>query len=144
MKKTFLLILAILLIIIFIVLGSILKIRSKQTQAKKYNQEYEYYLNKELYGTEVATLINKVVEQNEKNNVQKDKNGYYIDNGINSIKINLNMITIKKTYPMELIYNNSTQNFVKNFNIILFKCSNIEYHKKTGKVSTITFEQLEK
>lgn len=144
MKKSFLLILAILLIIIFIVLGTILTKRTKYSQIEKYNEEYEYYLNKELYGTQVATLINKVVEQNKKNNVAKDKNGYYIDNKTDSIKIYLKMITIEKTYPMELIYNNSTQNFVKNFNIILFKCSNIDYHKKTGKVSTIIFEQLEK
>lgn len=144
MKKSFLLILAILLIIVFIVLGTVLTKRTKYSQVEKYNKEYEYYLNKELYGTEVATLINKVVEQNEKSNVAKDKNGYYIDNGTDSIKIYLKMITIEKTYPMELIYNNNTQNFVKNFNIILFKCSNIEYHKETGKVSTIIFEQLEK
>ena len=52
--------------------------------------------------------------------------------------------TIEKTYPMELIYKNNITNFVKNFNVILFKCTNIEYHKTTGKVSKLIFEQVEK
>ena len=61
-----------------------------------------------------------------------------------SIKIDLKMITVEKTYPMELIYKNDVTNFVKNFNVILFKCTNIEYHKETGKVSKLIFEQIEK
>ena len=39
---------------------------------------------------------------------------------------------------------NDVRNFVKNFNVILFKCTNIEYHKETGKVSKLIFEQIEK
>lgn len=144
MKKSFLIITAIILIIIFIVLGYIFEAQSKQNEAISYNKQYENYLGKEIYGAEIATLINKVTEQNERNNVSKDENGYYIDNGTNSIKIDLKMITVEKTYPMELIYKNDVINFVKNFNVILFKCTNIEYHKETGKVSKLIFEQIEK
>ena len=144
MKKSFLIITAIILIIIFIVLGYIFEAQSRQNEAISYNKQYENYLGKEIYGAEIATLINKVTEQNERNNVSKDENGYYIDNGTNSIKIDLKMITIDKTYPMELIYKNDITNFVKNFNVILFKCTNIEYHKTTGKISKLIFEQIEK
>lgn len=144
MKKTFLLITAIILIIIFIILGYIFEAQAKQNQAINYNKQYETYLEQEIYGAEIATLINKVTEQNEKNNVQKDEKGYYIDNGTNSIKIDLKMITVEETYPMELIYKKNITNFVKNFNVILFKCTNIEYHKQTGKISKLTFEQIEK
>ena len=42
------------------------------------------------------------------------------------------------------IYNNDITKFVENFNLILFKCSNIEYHEKTGSVKKIIFEQLQK
>lgn len=52
------------------------------------------------------------------------------------------MITIKKTYQMEAIYKSEIQNFVKNFNTITFKCISIEYHKQTGLVSKITFEEI--
>jgi len=144
LKKSFLIITAIILIIIFIVLGYIFEAQAKQNEVISYNKQYENYLEKEIYGAEIATIINKVTEQNERNNVAKDENGYYIDNETNSIKIDLKMITIEKTYPMELIYKNDITSFVKNFNVILFKCTNIEYHKKTGKVSKLIFEQIEK
>lgn len=144
MKKSFLIITAIILIIIFIVLGYIFEAQAKQNEAISYNKQYESYLGEKIYGAEIATIINKVTEQNERNNVAKDENGYYIDNGTNSIKIDLKMITIEKTYPMELIYKNDITRFVKNFNVILFKCTNIEYHKETGKVSKLIFEQIEK
>ena len=144
MKKSFLLITAIILIIIFCILGYILQKRSEINEINYYNKQYQIYLNKEVYGTEVATIINKAIEQNEENEISKDENGYYIENDTNSIKINLKMITIDQTYPMELIYSNNMQEFVKNFNIVLFKCTNIEYHKQTGKISKITFEQIEK
>ena len=144
MKQSLLIILAIIFIVICIVSGTILNIQTENKEISKYNLEYEKYLNKEVLGTEVATLISKVIDQNEKNNVAKDEKKYYINNNQNSIKIDLKMITIEKTYPMELIYKNDITSFVKNFNVILFKCTNIEYHKKTGKVSKLIFEQIEK
>jgi len=143
MKQSLLLILALIFIIICIVSLNIINIQNNKKQIQKQNSQYENYLNKEILGTEVATLISKVVDQNEKNEVQKDENGYYINNNINSIKIDLKMVTIDKTYPMESIYNNKITNFVQNFNIIKFKCTSIEYHEKTGNISKIIFEELQ-
>lgn len=143
MKQSFLLILAIIFIIICIVSLNLINMQNQQNQAKKENGEYEKYLNKEILGTELASIISKVVDQNEKNEVQKDEKGYYIDNENNSIKIDLKMTTIDKTYPMEEIYNSKITNFVQNFNIIRFKCTSIEYHKSTGKISKLIFEELQ-
>ena len=143
MKQSFLLILAIIFIVICIVSGTIINIQTENREISNYNSNYEKYLNKEIRGTEVATLINKVIDQNEKNNVQKDERGYYIDNNQNSIKIDLKMTTIDKTYTMEEIYNNQITNFVQNFNQIKFKCIKIEYHKDTKKISKMIFEELE-
>lgn len=142
MKQSFLLILAIIFIVICIVSGTIINIQTENREISNYNSNYEKYLNKEIRGTEVATLINKVIDQNEKNNVQKNEKGYYIDNNRNSIKIDLKMITIDKTYPMEEIYNNQITNFVQNFNQIKFKCIKIEYHKDTKRISKMVFEEL--
>lgn len=108
----------------------------------KYNLEYETYLNKEVLGTDVVSVMNKAINQNEKNNIQKDEKGYYIENNENSIKIYLKMITIEKTYPMEEFYNNGMVNFVQNFNLINFKCTSIEYHQRTGKIKQMIFEEL--
>ncbi len=144
MKKTLAIIIIIFLIVTFSVINFVLNIQTESRQIKKENMEYEYYLNKEIYGTDVATIINKAIENNKKNNVSLDENNFYIENKENSIKIELKMISIDKTYQMESIYNNDVTTFVKYFNLIKFKCSNIEYHKKTGKVSKIIFEQIEK
>lgn len=143
MKKTITILIIILLCIIFIVLPYVFKYLEQKIQTEKNNSYYEYYLNKKIYGTDVATIINKVIEENKKNKIKKDSEGFYINNNSNSIKIELKMISIKKTFQMESLYINGIQNFVKNFNIILFKCTDIEYHKRTGKISKIVFEQME-
>lgn len=143
MKHSLLIILATFFIIICIICVIIINWQSENNEIKKENAVYEEYLNKEISGTELATLINKVVDNNEKNNVQKDEKGYYINNNSNSVKIDLKMITINKTYPVEEIYNNEIANFVQNFNTIKFKCTSIEYHTETKKVSKLVFEEIE-
>lgn len=142
MKHNLLIILALIFIIICIICTFLINLRSGKSELAKQNLEYEKYLNKIILGTDLATLISKSIDNNEKNNVQKDNKGHYIDNEKNSIKIDLKMSTIDKTYPMEEIYNNEMTAFVKNFNLINFKCTSIEYHKKTGKISKLVFEEL--
>ena len=139
MKQSLLIILAIIFIVICIISGTLFNIQAENKEISKYNLEYEKYLNKEILGTEVATLISKVIDQNEKNKIEKNEKGYYIDNKQNSIKIDLKMTTIDKTYPMEEIYNNQITNFVQNFNQIKFKCTKIEYNENTTKISKMVF-----
>ena len=142
MKQSLFIVLLILFVIICITCAFLINLRAEKTKIKNENMEYEKYLNKKILGTQLATLISKTVNKNEKNNIKKDENGYYINNGENSIKIDLKMTTIDKTYPMEEIYNNQITLFVQNFNFISFKCTSIEYHKKTGKISKLIFEEL--
>ena len=142
MKKSFLIVLSIIFIILCITYTFLINLRAEKIEIKKDNMQYEQYLNKEILGTKLATLISKVVDLNERNNISKDEKGYYIDNGENSIRIDLKMTTIDKTYPMEEIYNNKITSFVQNFNFIIFECKEIEYHKKTGRISKLVFEEL--
>ena len=142
MKRTLLIPLVICFIMICITCIFLINLKIQSQEIKRENAEFEIFLNKEVLGTDVASLISKAVDKNEKNNIQKDDRKYYINNDENSIKIDLKMTTIEKTYPMEEIYNNNITEFVKNFNSIKFKCTSIEYHKKTGKISRITFEEL--
>ncbi|MDO5555298.1 MAG: hypothetical protein Q4G09_01170 [Clostridia bacterium] len=142
MRNSLLIILAILFITICLTSILVINAQSNKNQILQENSRYEKYLNKQIIGTELATLISKVVDENEKNNIQKDENGYYINNNKNSIKIDLKMITVDKTYPMEEIYKNEITKFVQNFNLIEFKCTNIEYHNKTGKIAKLTFEEI--
>jgi len=142
MKNTLFIVLGLFFIIICITCTFLINLRAEKAEIIKENLEYEEYLNKEILETELATLISKVVNKNEKNNIQKDEKGYYINNEENSIKIDLKMTTIEKTYPMEEIYNNKITSFVQNFNFISFECTSIEYHEKTGRVSKLVFEEL--
>ena len=47
------------------------------------------------------------------------------------------------TYKMETIHNVGTEQFVQYYGNIKFKCSKIEYHKNTGKIKYMLFEQLQ-
>ena len=57
MKKSFLIITAIILIIIFIVLGYIFEAQSKQNEAISYNKQYKNYLGKEESSPEDTDMI---------------------------------------------------------------------------------------
>lgn len=141
MKKTLLFFILVFFVIICSLFLFLRNIQAEQRALLKENSQYEIYLNQQVYGTDVATLINKIINHNEKNNVKKNKNGYYIEDD-NSIFLQVNMKTIEKTYKMEQFYNNDITNFVKNFNEIKFKCIDIQY-KKNGKINCLTFEEIQ-
>lgn len=143
MKKTILLIAIPIAIIIFSICGLLIEKNSNNRIVERENSEYEYYANKEILGTELISLINKSINKNEENRIQKDEKGRYIENSENSIKIEVKMSITGKTYPMEEIYNNDITKFVENFNFVKFKCTNIEYHKNTGRVKKLLFEEIE-
>ena len=143
MKNSIFIILATLFIVICIICVMLINLESEKKQIVVENRVYTKYKDQEIIGTELATLIGRAIAQNEENDVPKDEKGYYIDNKENSIKIDLKMKTIEKTYPMEEIYNNEIAEFVQNFNTIKFKCIEIQYHKKTNRVSKLVFEELQ-
>ena len=109
------------------------------------NQEFEQYANKEIYGIDLGSIINKAVDKNTKNNIQKDENNIFIKNDTNSIEIEVAMKetdTTYKTVRMEQIYNKGTELFIQLFIDIKFKCSKVEYHDSTGKIKYMLFEQI--
>ena len=111
-------------------------------EAKIKNAQYESYENKEIYGTDLATLINKAVDDNAKNEVQKDEKGNYINNEENSIRIDIKFIDDDKIHSMGEIYRSGTDLFVRYYNQIKFKCTSIEKHAKTGRIKYMFFEQI--
>ena len=113
MKKTLIIIMTIIFVIIAIIYIKYLGFKATKTEIKQNNLNYEVYLNKEVYGNEIATLINKATDNNEKNKVLKDERGFYIPNDENSIKIQITTIDLDKevTYDMESFYNNGMEKF---------------------------------
>lgn len=142
MKKLFIF-LTIVLVIVAIIGFKYISYKNEYNMIQSENAEFEKYKDEEVYGLTVGTVINKAIDYNTKNKIEKSDNGEFVQNDENSIKIELHMIENEKEYElqMEKIYNAGTEQFVQYYGNIKFKCSKIEYHKKTGRVKYILFEQ---
>lgn len=105
------------------------------------NSEYEQYLNKEIQGVELASLINKTIDKNKKNDIEQNDNGEFIQNDKNSIEIEIYIKDNETTYKMEKIYKGRTENFVQYYGGIKFECTKKEYHSKTKQIKYMLFEQ---
>ncbi len=145
MKKIIVL-LSFTLIIIAIMSFNYMNYKKQYNEVKQYNLEFEKNYQKEIYGIDLTTIINKVINNNKKNNVELTEDKRFINNNTNSINIDVKMIDVEtnQVYPMEVFYNGGMERFVQNYSNILFKCTKIEYHKKTGRVSYLYFEQISK
>lgn len=123
MKKTILLILAILAIIIATISYLYMTNKANYEMAQKQNVQYESYYQQEIYAPDLATLINKAVDDNNKNDVEKTKKGKYIENTTNSINIDIKFTDDNTIHAMEEIYNGGISTFIQYYNQIKFKCT---------------------
>lgn len=119
-----------------------LNYKAEYNMSKKANMEFERYLNEEVYGVDLSTIINRAVDNNQRNDVHKNNKGIYLNNNTNSINIEIKMIDNDSIYQMETIYNGGIQNFINFYSNIKFKCVKIEYHNSTNKVKYMLFEQI--
>ena len=110
--------------------------------SEKLNKEYENYTENVIVGSSLMSLINKSIDLNEKNNVEKNKQGLYIENDTNSIKIEIKFAESDKTFQMEAISKLGSSEFIKNYNSRSFKCTKKEFHSKTGQIKYMLFEEV--
>lgn len=141
MKKFIIFLIAVIIIICGITYVYI-NYKANYNVSKKANLEFENYLNKEIYGTDLSTIINRVVDSNEKNNVEKNNKGIYLNNNKNSINIEIKITDDNSIYKMETFYKSDMKNFLNYYGNIKFKCINIKYHESTKKVKYMLFEQI--
>lgn len=142
MKKNLFIILGFFIVVIVIITYIYYNYMKLTIISQQNNREYESYTETQILGTSLITLIHKVINQNEKNEVEKDEKNIYIDNNKNSIKIEVKFLESDKTYSMEAIYNLSSEQFVKNYSQMSFICTKKEYHKKTNNIKYMLFEQI--
>jgi len=140
--KKYIILLSIVISIVAIIAINYINYRKEYNDIQKYNLEFEKNYQKEIYGTDLTTIINKVINNNEKNNVEIGQDKKYISNNTNSINIEIKMTDTDQVYSMEMLYNGGVEQFVEHYGNIQFKCTKIEYHKKTGRVSYLYFEQI--
>ena len=131
--------------IIFIVVGMFflyMNYTNHYNNIQKENKQFESYYQEETYGTNLASIINKALDNNEKNKIEKDEKGRYNENDTNSINIDIKMLDNDKTYHMEKLANGGMSTFTLYYGQIKFKCTKMEYHNKTGRIKYMLFEQI--
>lgn len=143
MKKILILLLIIMAVIIVVVVNQYNTLQMKQKEVDKFNFVYENYNKDDLNGLDITTLINKAISNNEKYAIPKDQEGLYILDDEYSIQIYVTMIINETTYRMERINNLGMSSFVAYFGQVNFKCTDVKYHEKTGRIASMTFEATE-
>ncbi len=135
-----------LVIILIIICGGIAYLyftyKTNYFEARNQNMEYEKYIKEEITGVNLASVINKVVDNNIKNNVEKDEKGLYKNNDKTSMQVQVKILDTDTTYDMETLYTGGMDEFIKYYGQIDFKCTKIEYHQSTGKIKYMLFEQI--
>ena len=142
MKKIIICILSIFLIIICIVVYGVYQKNENTAQIGVDNKTYESYENKEVLGTDIISIINKATDSNKKNDIKIGEDGNYIDNGKNSIRIEIKFLELDKVITMERINNVGIEKFWSKYGALSFKCTKIEYHEKTHRVKYMYFEEV--
>ena len=73
MKKVFIFF-TIIVIIVCVILFQYNSYKITKNNIATENAEFEQYLNEEVYGIDLATIINKSIDKNEKNKIKINKN----------------------------------------------------------------------
>jgi len=142
MKRNIIFIVAIFLVVIAIITYSFYNIKRTEKESSQNNRAYQSFYNQEVLGTDVISIINKAIDSNEKNAVDKGEKGHYIDNNKNSIIIEIKFKEQEQIIKMEAIEKSGEQKFLILFGATSFKCTKIEYHQNTNNVKYMFFEQI--
>ena len=125
MKK--ILIFFVVVIAILCTIWYIYSMHKLQRQEKNvYNKYLESNLNKDISGTDLASLINKSAN---------------FDNKQNSISIEIKFIDNDEIIKSEKIYANGMDKFVELYGNSKFNLKKLEYHNKTKIVKYAYFEE---
>ena len=142
MKKTIWLLVVLLICLAISAAGFSISYRTATKEVGDFNNQFERYKDKEISGSELGSVMNKVVDENQKQNVAKDKYGQYIENKETSIIMEVYIKDNDTIYRMETFYGSGTERFIQNFSTETFKCTKIDYHLKSKRVKYLYFEQL--
>ncbi len=144
---------------------SITQTNYSQEELKDFNKGFEAYNKKLMYGSDVISVINKAVDNNQRNEVfyydkKKDKwisdtnNDYYVDiivelknplfeGSLEEFTISKNYEDIYKYIVNEYISDDGTKTS-STFKRKNFSCTNVEYYNganQSGRVKSMTFTE---
>lgn len=142
MKRKILVILGIFIIILIFVVTLLYNYDKAVKQTQNFNKQYEAYYEKTILGTDLATVLNKVMDYNKQNDIEKDENNKYYIETDKSIFINVKFLEKEESVKMEDILLQDMENFIKYYATASFKCTKIEYHEENKQVKSLFFEQI--
>lgn len=142
MKKRLLVILGIFIIILLFIVYLLYNYKRDVIQAQNFNRQYEVYYDKTILGTDLATVLNKAMDYNQKNDIAKDEQERYYMETEKSIVIEIKFSESEKTFRMEDILLRDIENFINFYGAVSFKCIKIEYHEENKQVKSLYFEQV--
>ena len=149
MKKIFFSIILVVVLILAIVLVGISDKNKKNNEISKFNAQFEKYNKETLYGTDILSIINKAIDNNEQYAIEKNQDGFYIENDTNSVKVEITLLTTDEDgktkeviHQMEELEKAGLDEFISIFNLTTFEFSKIEYNSQ-NRVSKIYVKQLE-
>jgi len=127
MKKTIIILITAVLVITIVIAIQIKMQMNAQAKVEQIYQEYEQLKQSVITGNDVATLINKTMDRNQSNTT--------------NIEIYIQFLESDKTFTMEQIANKGIEQFIKNYSIHPFQCTNIEYKDK--QIQSILIKEIE-
>lgn len=146
MKKILIIIIVAVITVVAVFTGKYIELSKQKSEVKKINNEFLAYQKSIVKINRIVTLMNRAIDINNKNNIEKDENGIYEENNTNSIKVYLKVKSSDSKMEMERLMLNDKAGVEKveyAFSDLIFEMTNVEYHKKTGQVKSITFEEKE-
>ena len=142
MKKKLLVILGIFIIILLFAVYLLYNYRKDVIQMQSFNRQYEVYYEKTILGTDLATVLNKAMDYNKKNDIAKDSNDRYYIETEKSLLIEIKFSEKEEPVKMEDILSKEIETFISFYGAASFKCTKIEYHKSNKQVKSLYFEQV--
>ncbi|MBP3596710.1 MAG: hypothetical protein J6J60_04850 [Clostridia bacterium] len=139
MKRIILLITTIIIVAILIFSYNYIQYENKQADVMKFNKIFLDFNRNNLYGTDITTVMNKAVDNNEQYKIKKDESGLYIPDELFSIKIYIILEKEGSNFPMENFYKVGIKEFTKYFGELNFECIKVNYHE-SGRISEMFFQ----
>jgi hypothetical protein len=122
------LIITIVIIIISIFVSKYFDLKQKKIEILEFNAQYEKYLDREITGNSITTIINKAIDDR-----KKDEN--------KAVNIEIKTIDIDRIFTMDVLYGGGIEQFARLYNDILFKSIQYEYNEE-NRIYYILFEQI--
>lgn len=142
MKKTLIVLFCIFLAIIISLYTYYQSTQKALENINKFNYQFEQYFDKEIFGAEVATFINKAIDNNEQYNISKSASGKYIEDNAYCLKIIIKFKDVDTLFEMESIDEAGIKGFMTNFNKSTFKITDYDYNDTTNRIGRIVIEEI--